>query len=305
MDELRALADVYKLPPQAFLQGLGAVERTRQNDMATLQQQFQANEFAQQANPMRLQALQQGIDQHNAQLPGMFADTQLKQDSARKSRETLPGTIEETNRGFDEKRSADNFKRLTSVVQAYGQAGGMLSQVPPAARHAYARQMLGENYRAEIFDQIPPEQLPQMLGKMSEEGSKYAQKAQLEAQKQALLMQRDERKALNSRALAQFRASVAGARAEAAKRGPNSLGAYVAQLRAAAMQETDPDKADILRDEANTVAQQMSAAAIATATARSAGNIDPGAAAGMATKPIPAPVGFADKKSAPDPLGIR
>lgn len=104
MDELRALADVYKLPPQAFLQGLGAVERTRQNDMATLQQQFQANEFAQQANPMRLQQLQQNIDQNNAQLPGMFADTQLKQDAARKSRETLPGTIEETNRGFDEKR---------------------------------------------------------------------------------------------------------------------------------------------------------------------------------------------------------
>ena len=299
MDELRALADVYKLPPQAFLQGLGAVERTRQNDMATLQQQFQANEFAQQANPMRLQALQQGIDQHNAQLPGMFADTQLKQDAARKSRETLPGTIEETNRGFDEKRSADNFKRLTNVVQAYGQAGGMLSQVPPAARHAYARQVLGENYRPEIFDQVPPEQLPKMLGKMSEEGSKYAQKAQLEAQKQAFLMQRDEAKAASAARIAQFKASIVTARTDAAKRGPNSLNAFAAQLRAAAMNESDPDRAEALRDEANIIVQQMSAAAIATATARSAGGIDPGAATGMATKPVPAPVGFADKKAAP------
>jgi len=68
MDEIQALGDVFKLRPEVFLQGLAALGNVRASDENKLKEQTLANQYAEQANPLRIRSLDlqnQGADTTN------------------------------------------------------------------------------------------------------------------------------------------------------------------------------------------------------------------------------------------------
>jgi len=315
MDEMTQLAQLWKLPTGAFLQGMGAMENVRAADEEALKQQQLKTMFTQQNDPMKLR--EQGLqnDTLEAQLPGVVANSSFYQDRAKKSRATVDTEIADFIQASKDKIGPAQLKKLTDASEAYGRAGGAMSAIPPAARHAYARQMMGEFYNPALFDQVPPEQLPKMLTGMAEQSQMFSSKVQAKLAEISTKAQYAQQLQAQKDAAASARAEVARqlkavTEANKQKKDPTTFEAAAVWAQKQAMMETDPDKRQQLLEFAQEQIRLKDELAKNAATARATGALDMGAATGQPTRqsgptpqlnltPAPATADRANRQAAP------
>ncbi len=298
MDEMNQLAQLWKLPTGAFLQGMGAMENVRANDDEALKQQQLKTMFSQQNDPQRLREQDLQNQTLEAQLPGVRAQSSMYEDKAKYSKATNDTAIDDFLKSSKDKVGAQQLKRLTDATQAYGLAGGAMNSIPPAARHAYARQMMGEFYNPELFDRVPPEALPKMLQTMASESTTFSQKVQAKLQEQAALAQSRAQLQAQKDAAASERASALQeyklklkqvSDSNQKSNNPKTFEAAAVWAQQQAMNEPDPAKRAALVEFAQQQITLKNQLAVNAGAARKPGELDTGAATGMAVVP-PGPV---------------
>ena len=307
MDEMNQLAQLWKLPTGAFLQGMGAMENVRANDDEALKQQQLKTMFTQQNDPQRLREQDLQNQTLEAQLPGVRAQSSMYEDKAKYSKATNDIALDDFLKSSKDKVGAQHLKRLNDATQSYGLAGGAMNSIPPAARHAYARQMMGEFYNPELFDRVPPEALPKMLQTMASESTTFSQKVQAKLQEQAQMgALRMELQARKDAAAAERARITAAARSAlqkaAATKQPNTLEAFAVQMRAKAMEPgLDIEVQQQLHEVANEALKMKDQLAKNAAAARGAADPAIAGAAGLPTKGNEAAPQFTPPKVATPP----
>lgn len=307
MDEMNQLAQLWKLPTGAFLQGMGAMENARAADDEALKQSQLKTMFSQQNDPQRLREQDLQNQTLEAQLPGVVANSSLNQDRAKFSKATNDTAIDDFLKSSKDKVGAQHLKRLTDATQAYGLAGGAMNSIPPAARHAYARQMMGEFYNPELFDRVPPEALPKMLQTMASESTTFSQKVQAKLQEQAALAQYRSQLQAQKDAAAGERARVLAAAKAAVKQAattkdPATLEGLAVRLKLRAMDPTtDLETQQALLEAASEAIKIKDQLAKNAAAARGAADPAIAGAAGLPTKGNEAAPQFTPPKAATPP----
>ena len=170
------LSTLFQSDPAAQEIGLKQIGDQRAMAAAQLQELLQSTQQKGQMNPLLLKQQEIANQTQQAQIPGLQAQSSLAQDKAGISRSTIPQQLEEAMRKHRTSMTDADFKEIGQTGQAFSQVGEYLSGIPVPARHAAARQMLGQMYRPE-FDKYNPNDLVdtlQQTGKwMNEAATKF------------------------------------------------------------------------------------------------------------------------------------
>lgn len=285
--------DLFQQSPVAQSVGLREIMMKRQQmeqEMAKAQQDMELEKLL---FPEKLKQQQLSNQTTEAQLPGVRATSDLNQDKARFSRETLGASIADQLKSYQGKLKKQDLDELMNAGQAYAQAGrGLMSWGPGGVSKEQAKKLLGEYYRDE-FDNIPPQFLPQVLSdlgdSMIEAQGKYQQQMNMKAFEGANKAALEDKKIEGRRQLEEYRASVKSKLDQMkpnAQKDPKTARAIANQLFLAAQQEQDPDRKALLMEQANQFNEIAFAEIDRRAQATAASKPDLGSM-GIATNPAP------------------
>lgn len=252
------LQTLFQSDPAAQELGLGMIQDQRAQDQMTLEklmmemQQKKAG-FAEEQRRAKL-----SNDTIEAQLPGQRATSDLTQDKARFSRETLGASIADQLKTYEGKLQKQDLDELINAGQAYAQAGrGLMSWGPGGVSKEQAKKLLGKFYRDE-FDNIPPQYLPQVLSdlgdSMIEAQGKYQQQFGLKGLDIAGKSAIEDKKIQARKDIEEFKGALRSkleSMKASAKKDPKTARAIANQLFLAAQQEQDTDRKAVLMEQAN------------------------------------------------------
>lgn len=170
------LTNLFQSDPAAQELGLKQIGDERAQMAARLQDMLQQTQQRAQVNPLLLKQQELANQTTQAQMPGLEAQSSMQADRANISRSTIGQQLEEAMRKHRTNMTDADFKEIGQTGQAFSQVGEYLSGIPVPARHAAAKQMLGQMYRPE-FDNYNPNDLVdtlQQTGKwMNEAATKF------------------------------------------------------------------------------------------------------------------------------------
>ena len=170
--------------PELYNRGEEALNISRDTSLQQLMQSRQNMQQQAQRFPVELRGAELSNQTAEARLPGVMADSSMRQRENRLGAATEDKELEKLLAGYDDARDKAEFDKFMRVGQSYGQAAAILSQLPPPARHAYAKQKLGRDWLPE-FDQVPPEMLDKVLANISESSSMMSSRVQAKLAEQA------------------------------------------------------------------------------------------------------------------------
>lgn len=290
------------LPAQEMgLQFLGQQRQGNNMELAKLKQQMELEALM---APLKRQEMQAGLDRSSAELPGIKAQSETRQQEADFGRKTFQTKIDEYTRGVEEKDRERTLKKLESAGRAYMQAEPILATIPPPARMAAAKEMLGKFWRPE-FEQIPPDQLPRQLNffgsDMMASQLKMMQATTVQGMKNETQERIADKKIASTRELEILKGSLREQLAKMKTAPLPTREKVLGQLMEAIQDEEDPGKRKILIEQYNEFAAQVNDEKVRVARAGQAGKIDPGAATGMETIPLPPAPGLPVPQGATPP----
>lgn len=291
----KSLMDIYGAwNPQAYLEGMNQVGMANQAKQQALTKGQQDIGLADLMNPQKVREAELVNQTRQAQLPGIEAQSAMQGDKARMSKDTYAADLENTLKGYKFKDRERELKEMEMGGQAYMQAEPLLATIPPPARHAAAKRLLGAFYQPE-FDKVPPEELGRILNFVGSEmmgaQQKLFQAQNIQDSKTQAALAIQDKKSDTARSLAAYKASLLEKTAAIKKEAkPENYEKTAAALLRQAQQETDPERKAILYEEAQVFVNLRDADQKTRAAAAAAGKIDIGAETGMATVPAkPAP----------------
>ena len=275
--------------PLAYMKGMDMVDQAGQyNDMQKqlLGQQLEREKQMLPVDVAHKQLTNQGLE---LGLPGIFADSNLKQDKAVLSRATLDQQHEQFIRDFQAKGSQQEAEQFQRVGQLYAQAGEMLKGIPGMMSHQRAKEILGKNYLPE-FDQVPPHLLGAAVGSIGKDMMGVAPKLwgqqQLQDDKQSFLQAQLEKKLAAEKELAAYKASLQEKLAKLKASGnPKTYEAVIVELKKQADQEPDPTRRALILDQVQEFVNLQFAMKQAGAQAGATGKVDVPGVAGLPAIP--------------------
>lgn len=280
------LASLFKSDPVAQELGLQFLGQERQKNTQDM-------ELARLREMMNQRKGEEDILNSQAQRPGLTAQSTMLGQQAELGGHKLPGQKQEFDRNQESAGQKAQLEGLEMAGRAYMQAEPFIATLPPPARHAAARQMLGRFYRPE-FDQVPPEQLGRVLNFIGSEQQRSQQKAMLATdvidKKNESAQQIVEKKLAAQKEIEMFKANIK-AQLEKLKAAPLPTREKVlGQLMSAIQEEDDPGKRSALVEQYNEFAKQINDEKVRVAQAGQVNKPDVGAIAGVPTLPqTPAP----------------
>lgn len=173
------LSTLFQSDPAAQEIGLKQIGDQRAQAAAQLADMLQATQQKGQMNPLLLKQQELANQTTQAQMPGLEAQSSMLADKANISRSTIPQQLEEAMRKHRTSMTDADFKEIGQTGQAFSQVGEYLSGIPVPARHAAAKQMLGQMYRPE-FDNYNPNDLVDTLQQTGKWMNEAAAKFQLQ-----------------------------------------------------------------------------------------------------------------------------
>lgn len=267
--------------PGAFFERQGAWNLQQDKsraDLASLMQQTQQRE---KMFPLDMAQKQANIDADNARLPGIKADSSIRERQNKK--EDL--LFDDEMKAHLGKMKAEEAKRyaeqLTQAANAYTMGGQYLEDAPGGASHEMAKQVLGPLYRPE-FDKISPQALGQAIRYMGQNMSQLAPKFQQELQMQEMKNQfalTKQQQALEAaQRLAEYKGNVQKAIADlTAKKDPKTweaLGVELRKAQYAAISAGDGEKAAFLQAEIDKITALQNSLKTAATGAKKEGEVD-------------------------------
>lgn len=246
--------------------GLGMLDRNKQAAEANLARTLFQTDAEKQKLPGQLEQTRIGNETSLAQLPGIRADSSLKEDKSNLSRATYDQQLDEMVKGYKFKDRERELKEIKDLGENYGKAGAILGQLPGPARRAYLKEKFS-TIDHPAFDQMNPDQLVDALNKMGEMSAKASRQFMLQAQKDEEAMAREREKSARSERAAQIRASVAQATKRAVdSKDPKKMEELETLLRAKALEAmtSDPETAQELNRQAEYIRQNRVATAAAS-----------------------------------------
>lgn len=289
----KSLMDIYgEWNPQAYLEGMNQVGMANQAKQQALTKGQQDIGLADLMNPQRVREAELTNQTRAAQLPGIEAQSAMQGDKARMSKDTYAADLENTLKGYKFKDRERELKEMEMGGQAYMQAEPLLATIPPPARHAAAKRLLGAFYQPE-FDKVPPEELGRILNFVGSEmmgaQQKLFQAQNIQDSKTQAALAIQDKKSDTAKSLAEFRSRLTQQGAAAKASGdPKTYQAATVRLLELARNETDPERKAEYLGQAQQFSDLNTAALAARAQAGQAGKVDVGAVTGMPTQP-PAP----------------
>jgi hypothetical protein len=130
-DEMKGLQDLYGGGnPASFFDEANAIERGRQGNLGMLTQQAETNRFNAAMNPMKEREQSIANQTNEAQLPGIVADSSLKQDKAQISRSTIGTQLTAAQKKLIAEMDDNDIKLLENQAQrmAYSQDPAVRAQ---------------------------------------------------------------------------------------------------------------------------------------------------------------------------------
>ena len=130
----QGLGQLFSLPPEAVIPGMRLQEQMQMDDDMARQKTLADMQFSQQANPLKLQQMQMGLDTDAAQLPGIIAeagskklkydrDWALKDEDLAAARTALQGKV--TKQHYDQMLQAGPVMRNAAEVIRQQPVGGV------------------------------------------------------------------------------------------------------------------------------------------------------------------------------------
>ena len=283
--------------PGAFFERQSAwntQQQKSQADLASLMQQTQQNS---QRFPLELAQKQANIDADNARLPGIKADSAIRERQNKKENLLFDDEMKATLGKMKAEEVRRYGEQLTQAANAYTMGGQYLTDAPGGATHEMAKQVLGPLYRPE-FDKIPPTALGEAIRYMGKNMSQLAPKFQQELQmleiKNQFALAKQQQALEAAQRLAEYKGNVQKAIADlTAKKDPKTweaLGVELRKAQYAAISAGDNEKAAFLQAEIDKITNLQNSLKTAAAGAKKEGEIDAAAVAGLpAVEPQPAP----------------
>lgn len=284
--------------PMAYLKGMQQEDNAAafnqelavQNQEKTKQTK-QATSLADLMNPLKVQEKTLGNATTLAQLPGVVANSEKAGLDTKMAKDSYTSKLDDMIKGYQFKNKERELAQLEMGGRAYMQAEPMLASVPPPARHAAAKRLLGEFYQPE-FDQVPPEKLGQVLNfvgsEMMQSQQKLYQASQIADKKGDVALQINDKRIQSQKELAAYKAALAEKTAAAKKSGdPKTYQAAATELLKAAAAEDDPERKMELVQQAQQFVDLNQAAMVARGQAGQTGKVDTGAVTGLPTMPGP------------------
>ena len=294
--------------PGAFFERQGAWKTQQAKQQADLESLMQQTDQRRQTLPLDLAQRQANIDIDKARLPGVQADSSIRQRDNKKQELTFDDDM----RAYLGKMKSEEMKRyaeqLTQAANAYTMGGQYLEDAPGMANHEMAKQILGPLYRPE-FDKIPATALGQAIRYMGQNMSQLAPKFQQEME----LLNAKNQFALNkqlqaqeaAQRLAEYKGNVQKAVASMqGNKDPKTFEALGVQLRQEqykAIAAGDNERAAFLQEEIDKVVGLIDSLKKAGAAARREGTVDTGAVSGLPTVPPAAPATLPAPAGSPPP----
>lgn len=308
------LESLFQADPAAQELGLGMMGRAKAEQEAKLADMLQKSRQTEAMNPLLLEQqrlankqTEAGLAEKGAQLPGIQADSSMKQDKAQLSRGTLEAQLSDMLRGYKFKDKERELGELEMAGRAYMQAEPQLATLPPPARHAVARRLLGQYYQPE-FDQVSPEELGRTLNfigsEMQSAQQKFFQAATLADKKAESAASIQDKKLAAQREIATYKAALSERLAAIKKSNdPKSFQHAATQLMNAARTEEDPDRKAALIEQAQEFINLQFAMAQAAGQAQLPTKPDIGAVADIPTMPPAQPprIGGGNNPAVADP----
>lgn len=298
------LQNLDKVPLDMTLAGLDNLNRAQELDSMGMQDTSRRLAFDTQADPMRLQQLDLGNQTSLAQLPGIKAQSRMRQLDADRQERTHELEISKLLKQY----KADEVKQYVSGISTLGvnlrNAAGLVASNPVGGRWI-AKQMLEQSGQGEFWnpdwDNLPPGQLAMAMSELGTEiqsnGDKYTQALDSITTKGSI-QERLQQQRLEAQLLMQRERSAAAERLKkmaseaGAKKDPttlNGLAARFGQLAFEAQAEGDPKAAEYAAAQ-QTILEQMRLIASAGADARAATGINVPGVSGLPANAPPAPM---------------
>jgi hypothetical protein len=274
-------------------------ELSTQNQQTTTKGQ-QDISLADMMNPQKVLKAQLDNATTAVDLPGHEALSDLHQTNAKMARDSYQTNLDELIKGHQFKDKERELQQLEMGGRSFMQAEPLLASIPPPARHAAAKRLLGDLYQPE-FDNVPPEQLGQVLNFVGSEMQQsqqrlFAQQMGLDtrgdtartvaATRAAMALGVQDKRNAGAKDIAEFKANLAEQIAKIKAQGdPKTYMAAATKLLEAARAESDPDKKHELVQQAQQFVELNQSAMEARPQANNAGKVDIGATTGLPTQP--------------------
>lgn len=309
------LGDIYSMNPGAFTQAQGLLDLGNQGAQQELQRGQQVMNFDQEANPMRLQQMGLANQTASARLPGVQAESGMQQRKNDMEELFKPESIASMRQKYGREQLDNYSKEIADVGEIYSQGAGIVAQNPVGgvqAVKAALKQAGHEDMWNPAWDNLPPEQLFQALSasgqQIQKSSSKYQSASDMLDSKMDAMKQMQSDRLASQEKIASMRAASQQRVAELKKNNdPKTLEGALTKAVLAYQQETDPDKKQILGEEAMQIQQQYSAALILRAQAPKAGEINVPAVADLPARGTPGmpPIGGPKKGTAENPIKLQ
>ena len=266
------LSSLFRSDPAAQEIGMGIIGQGKQAAQQSLEAQMIKNKYEPLLNDARIAQENAHTGYINAQTPGAVAQSSLFADKAKLSKDTYTKQLEDAISQHEGSMTAQKLKNLQTAGQSYGQVGALLGTVPPLARHAMAKQMLGDMYHPE-FDKLNPNDLADTLTTMGDWMGKAGNKYQMQ---EAGLTTKGQTAREVADITGQYRLESAKARAAAQRQPAETESQWLARIRTEARNDNPHARAELADYNAQQIAKAAASAGVQDSRIRDILGMPPG-----------------------------